>query len=148
MCSKLLIIWFGQERDGVDFSNHDKEIKQLFISQVLLKRFEVFGINIVIPDPLLAILSCCTDSNPGQSQVILKDLLNHIKKIKGPIPDGYVIQSMDFSLCFPMNFPITEIPEVNAKYESMWIGQKIERTGTFSSDNLCDTPEWWKEVME
>lgn len=147
-CSKLFMVWFEKEKAGEDFSKHDEELEKIFIFQILLKKFKVFGINIILPDPLLAILAECTNCNPGQTQVILKDLLNHIKKIRGAIPDGYVITSTDFASCFPISFPIIEIPEINAKYESMWIGQKIETTNPFQSDNLCDTPEWWKEVME
>ena len=148
ICSKALMTWFYQETNNHDFRNHDKEIAELFTSQVLLKKFDVFGIDIVLPDMLLLMLHICTNNNPGQIQIILKDLLNDIKKRKGPIKTGYVITSNDFSFCFPWNFPIVEIPEINAKYESRWIGQKIENDDFFATDNLCDTPEWWKEVMQ
>lgn len=148
ICSKALLTWFCQETDNHDFRNHDKEIAELFTSQVLLKKFNVFNIDIVLPDMLLLILHICTNNNPGQIQIILKDLLNSIKKRTGPIKPGYVITSNDFSLCFAWNFPIVEIPEINAKYESLWMGQKIERDKPMMSDNLCDTVEWWKEVME
>lgn len=148
ICSKALMTWFCQETDNHDFRNHDKEIAELFTSQVLIKKFNVFNIDIVLPDMLLLILNICTNNNPGQIQIILKDLLNDIKKRKGPIKAGYVVTSNDFSFCFPWNFPIIEIPEINAKYESLWMGQKIERDKPMMSDNLCDTIEWWKEVME
>ena len=54
----------------------------------------------------------------------------------------------DVRLYFIRDFPIVEVPEINAKYESLWMGQKIENDDSFGSDNLCDTIEWWKEVME
>ena len=150
LCTKALITWFMQEQENHDFKNHDKEIAELFTSQVLLKKFDVFGIDIVLPDMLLMILHICTNNNPGQIQIILKDLLNSIKKRKGSIKPGYVITSNDFSLCFAWNFPIIEISEINIKYESLWMGQKIERdkNNPMISDNLCDTVDWWKEVME
>lgn len=85
--------------------------------------------------------------NPGQSQIILKDLLLSIKSKKGPIPSGYVITSNDFSLAFPFSFPIMEIPEVNKKYEKLWDKQKRKKENPLESDNLCDTVDWWKEVM-
>lgn len=148
LCTKILIGWFVQEQENRDFRNHDKEVADLFTSKILLKKFDVFHINIVLPDMLLMILHICTNNNPGWIQIILKDLLNSIKKRTGPIKPGYVITSNDFSLCFTWNFPIVEIPEINAKYESLWMGQKIERDEPMMSDNLCDTVEWWKEVME
>ena len=150
LCTKALVSWFMQEQDNRDFKNHDKEISELFTSKVLLKKFDVFGIDIVLPDMLLMILCICTNNNPGQIQIILKDLLNSIKKRTGPIKPGYIITSNDFSLCFAWNFPIIEIPEINIKYESLWMGQKIEidKHNPMMSDNLCDTVDWWKEVME
>ena len=148
ICSKALMMWFFQEKENHDFSNHDKEVLEIFTTKVLLKKFDVFDIDIVLPDPLLMILDICVSGNPGQIQIVLKDLLNSIKKRTGPIKPGYVISSMDFSLCFPFDFPIIELPKMTAKYESLWIGQKIETDSPFSTDNLCDTPEWWKEVME
>lgn len=148
LCTKAFINWFLQERDNHDFKNHDKEVADLFTSQVLLKKFDVFDIDIVLPDMLLMILHICTNNNPGQVQIILKDLLNDIKKRKGSIKPGYVITTNDFSLYFIRDFPIVEVPEINAKYESLWMGQKIENDDSFGSDNLCDTIEWWKEVME
>jgi hypothetical protein len=30
----------------------------------------------------------------------------------------------------------------------MWDGQKREVKNILESDNKCDTPEWWLEVME
>jgi len=147
MCSKALIGWLMEDQEGKDMSVHDKEIANIFTSRMIAKKFEVFGIDIVLPDMLLLILAICTDGNPGQFQIILKDLLNSIKKRQGPIPAGYVITPLDFSLCFMNDFPIIDIPSMNKKYETLWDGQKKEKHKEFESDNLCDTPEWWKEVM-
>ena len=96
---------------------------------------------------LLLILNICTEGNPGQFQIILKDLFNIIKQHKGPIPKGYVIKSEDFSFCFLDTFPITEIPNINDKYEKLWEEQKKVTTHFLDADNLCDTIEWWKVVM-
>ena len=146
-CSKALIAWFSQESNNVDLTKHDEDIADLFTSRVLLKKFEVFGIDIILPDALLLILHICVNNNPGQIQIVLKDLLNSIKNKIGPIPSGYIIKSSDFTDCFPWNFPIMEIPEINDKYESLWNNQKIIGKGP-GSDNLCDTVDWWKEVMK
>lgn len=147
ICSRALISWMIGEKNNMDFKLHDEDIANLFTSRVLMKKFEVFGIDIVLPDLLLLILNVCTGNNPGQIQIVLKELLNSIKSKNGPIKPGYVITTSDFITCFPSKFPITGIPEIDAKYESLWIGQKIKRESG-CSDNLCDTIEWWMEVME
>ena len=147
-CASAFIAWVELEKHNKDMKVHNEEIEEIFTNKMILKKFKAFGIDIVLPDMLLMILAICTDCNPGQFQIILKDLLNNIKQRKGPIPAGYVITPMDFSLCFRIDFPITEIPHVNAKYEKLWNGQKKENPKDLESDNLCDTPEWWKEVME
>lgn len=151
LCSKIFMKWFLDEMKDpkMEYVDADKEfLEGSFITRILLKKFEVFDIKIHLPLPLLALLSLCTNENPGQSQIILKDLLNSIKSFKGPIPEDYVITSEDFANCFPFNFPITSDPEINKKYLELWDGQKKERTNPLESDNLCDTVEWWKEVME
>ena len=149
LCSKVFIKWMLDERsDNYDARKRDDDIGDLFTSKVLLKKFDAFGIDIVIPDPLLLILFMCVEGNPGQVQIVLKDLLNHIKKVRGPIPAGYVITSIDFAFCFKDNYPIIAIPEINEKYYKLWDAQKKHDHELLESDNLCDTPEWWKEVMK
>lgn len=148
MCSKALIAWTMTEQEGKDMSIHDKEVENTFTSQMILKKFNVFGIDIVLPDLLLLILAICVDGNPGQFQIILKDLLNNIKKRTGPIQAGYTITAWDFSLCFMSDFPIIDIPHINDKYRKLWDGQKKTKAQPWETDNLCDTVEWWKEVME
>lgn len=146
-CSKIFISW---SLSHVDWANnpHDEDIANIFTSRMILKKFEVFGIDIIIPDPLLLMLAICTDGNPGQYQIILKDLLLNIKKVKGPIPKGYCIEPQDIVEMWPINFPIVDIPEVYDKYMKLWDEQKKEHHEEFESDNKCDTPEWWLEVME
>lgn len=149
ICSQAFIAWITQEQKNKDMTVCDKDIEDMFTSQVLLKKFKAFDINIVLPEMLLLILGICVDGNPGQVQIVLKDLLNSIKERTGkPIPQGYVITTWDFSLHFPGKFPIMDFPEMYNKYKDLWDAQKIERTHPAMSDNLCDTPEWWKEVME
>ena len=149
LCSDLLALWFTKELRGDDISQHDDNmITGMLVPSILLNKFKNFNIDIVLPDELLLILTICTDDNPGQSQVILKDLLNHIKGKKGLIPSGYVINVFDFGECFPMEFPITSIKEINDKYYKLWNEQKKTRIDEYDSDNLCDTPKWWKEVMQ
>ena len=148
VCSKALIGWMISERNNDDMTKHDAEIESLFSSMVLLKKFKTFGIDIILPDMLLLILHVCVENNPGQIQIVLKDLLNNIKDKKGPIKSGYVITTEDFVDCFMTEFPIIEIPHIYDKYLKLWDGQKKDKHQPWESDNLCDTPEWWKEVCE
>lgn len=144
ICSKALVKWFMDDKNPT--REHNKDIADLFTSQILLKKLDAYGINIFLPDMLLFILYVCTDGNPGQVQILLKELLKSIKSRKGPIPNGYRITSDDFGFCFTTTFPIMEIKEVNEKYEKLWDEQKYWK-GDYRA-NKCDTIEWWKEVME
>ena len=152
MCSQAFITWASEEYNNKDMSLHDENFKDIFTSKMILDKFNKFGINIVLPDMLLFIFYICTEGNPGQFQVILKDLLNNIKQRRGPIQSGYVITTIDFCMCFMTNFPITDIESINDKYLKLWDAQKkpdeFDSCNSFKSDNLCDTVEWWKEVME
>ena len=150
LCSKMLVNWFLIEKKNSDmtYTSDDEEfLRASFITNVILKKFKVFDIQIHLPIYLLMILSLCTNENPGQAQIILKDLLLSIKSKKGSIPNGYIITSNDFTSAFPFSFPIMGISEINKKYEKLWDKQKKKTTSPLESDNLCDTVEWWKEVM-
>jgi hypothetical protein len=151
LCSKIYMHWFLEEMKDpkMPYKEIDEEFLQnSFITKILLTKFKAFDIDIHLPMPLLALLSMCTDENPGMSQIILKDLLNSIKSRIGAIPKGYVITSTDFAFCFPNSFPIIANEQIYKKYIKLWDEQKCERTDTFKSDNLCDTSEWWREVMQ
>lgn len=147
LCSKCFIAWKSAELQKQDMTKHDKEIADIFIAKALREKFNAFKIDICLPDILILMLDLMTDSNPGQSQIILKELLNDIVKHNGLIKPGYIITSDDFAHCFPSSFPITEIPKINDKYRKLWDAQKKECKGIFDTDNQCDTPEWWLEVM-
>ena len=148
MCVNACAAWVMTERHGKNMSIHDKDIEKLFTSQIILQKFKAFGIDIVLPDMLLLMLAICVDGNPGIFQVVLKELLENIKSRKGSIPAGYTITSDDFSMCFTIELPMIEVPEIYQKYEKLWDGQKRETHKEWETDNKCDTPEWWKEVMQ
>lgn len=151
LCSKIFISWHfnAKENPNMDYEQKDKEfLEQSFIAKILLKKFEVYNIKIHLPVHLLMILSLCTNENPGQSQIVLKDLLNDIKSRRGPIPSGYVITPDDFALCFASDFPIMDISYINDKYQKLWNDQKFIDLRTERSENACDTIEYWKEVMK
>ena len=152
-CTRVFVMWIfdEQENPNMDYQDKDKEfLEESFITKMLLKKFEVFDIKIHLPVHLLMILSLCTNENPGQVQIILKQLLLSIKKRKGPISENYVITTDDFGMCFQDSFPIMAIPAISESYMLLWDQQKKPRDDSkpWDSDNLCDTVEWWKEVME
>ena len=131
-----------------DDKNDEKLVNDLFIANVIRKKFNNFGIKIHVPVPLLSIISSCSRDNPGISQVILKELLLDIKSKKGPIPEGYVITTKDFKDCYGRTFPSIKIQDNHKKYSELWYKQKKVTKTPFETDNLCDTPEWWLEVMK
>ena len=140
LCSRIFIAW---KLSNKAWNVHDDEILDAFIPGMLVKKMKAFGVDIFLPDPLLLLIDVCTESNPGQAQIILKDLLNNIVERTGKIKKGYMISAEDVAECWPTSFPIVSLkPEL---YEIKWIDQKTNKA---FSDNLCDTPEWWLEVME
>lgn len=150
LCAEVFLSWCFEEETNpkMEYKDKDKEfLEESFIAKVLLKKFETFNIKIHLPVHLLMLLSLCAKENPGQTQIILKDLLLDIKSKKGPIFEGYVISSNDFANCFE-KFPVMEIPEINDKYHKLWDDQKYVDMATGLECNACDIIEWWKEVMQ
>ncbi len=151
LCANVFMSWYSEEKDNpkMEYKDEDKEfLEESFIAKILLKKFDVFNIKIHLPVHLLMLLSLCTNENPGQTQILLKELLLDIKSKKGPIPTGYVISYNDFTNCFQTSFPILEIPELNDKYHKLWDDQKYIDMRTKHQCNACDIIEWWKEVMQ
>ena len=98
MCSKAFMYWFMEEKENPEMKykpEGEEFLRTSFITKIILKKFQAFDIQIHLPIHLLMILSLCTNENPGQTQIVLKDLLLSIKSKKGPIPSGYVITSDD-----------------------------------------------------
>ena len=145
LCSRIFISW-GLDKD-YDPAKHNMEIlDDMFTPRVLLKKFEVFDIDIVLPDKLLILIAVCCNENPGQAQLILKELLISIRHRKGLIPKGYIITPEDFGFAFPLSFPIMADEKINKEYYKKWDAQKYNKDGHLL--NACDTIGWWKEVME
>ena len=107
LCSRIFISW-GLDKD-YDPVKHNMEILDgMFTPRVLLKKFEVFDIDIILPDKLLILIAVCCNENPGQAQLILKELLISIRHRKGLIPKGYIITPEDFGFAFPSQIPVVE----------------------------------------
>ena len=165
LCGKLLIVWsMNQSNDKVMFGPEYEQ--HSFIAKVLRKKLEVFKINVKLPDPLIMLIEICTESNPGISQLMLKEILTKVKSRKKLNPDvEYVITPDDFSLTYPNEFPVMDNspspsaglpPFMKDAWKSLnpstsnweeyfhkaWDAQKDENDG----HNKCDTPEWWWEI--
>lgn len=143
---KCLMIWQMNEMRHVH--PHDEDIANEFITQVLRKRLQATEVVVGIPDELCLIIAMCTDGNPGQSLLILSDILQGIKDAIGPIPVGYIIKPEDFVRVFADKFPIMSDEEVYKKYEKKWDAQKIARTKPWETDNQVDTREYWRKFVE
>lgn len=153
LCARVLISWAFKDSANVVYKN-SKDVVSSFIGSVLLGKLECIrketGIMIVIPDELIVIIDICTNSNPGVSQIILKEILESVVKRKGKIKNGQAITSTDFSLCFAKGYPILEIESINKEYMKKWDNQKIsdEEWELLKSDNKCDTLSWWTELLD
>ena len=144
LCSRIFIAWTMRNSNPV--KHNMKLLGELFTPRVLLKKFEAFDIDIGLPDDLLCLIAVCCNENPGQAQLILKELLISIRHRKGPISKGYIITSEDFGFAFPLSFPIMADEKINKEYYKKWDAQKYNKDGHLL--NSCDTIGWWKEVME
>ena len=145
LCSRVFIAW--TMRDSNNPVEHNmKLLGELFTPRVLLKKLEAFDIDIGLPDDLLCLIAICCNENPGQAQLILKELLISIRHRKGLIPKGYIITPEDFGFAFPLSFPIMADEKINKEYYKKWDAQKYNKDGHLL--NACDTIGWWKEVME
>lgn len=139
MCTQIFLAWKFSNKD---WTVHDDEIMDGFIPKVLVKKMKAFCVDIILPDPLLLMIEVCTEGNPGQAQIVLKELLNNIVSTKGKIKPGYIITLDDFVDCYP-TFPIIALDEEG--WRKKWDNQKGSNV---YPGNLCDTPDWWLEVME
>ena len=64
----------------------DPEIREAsFICKIFDKRMEAFGIDLVIPDYLVILIDLCTNANPGQSLMILSEILENIPNISSSL---------------------------------------------------------------
>ena len=140
MCAKALISWNLAHFSGRAMEQDANYNSQSFIAKVLRKKIEVFEIPIKIPDYLLIIIELCTGSNPGVSQVMLKEVMKHIPDLA---PD-HEITPMDFSLTYFNDFPdMTTNPKWSEDFSRLWDEQKSP-----DGQNLCDTREWWMECFK
>lgn len=148
LCSNALMNLLIEEMSGKDLSQHDPDIAGLFPISIVLDKLEKCGIDVIIPDMILMIFDICCLGNPGVIQVFVKELLMDVKDNQGgSIPKGYIVTGEDFVRLHGDSYPILDLPGFEEKYRKLWDAQKRDRAKTFDSDNQCDTPEWWQEIL-
>jgi len=148
LCSNALMNLLIEETSGKDMSQHEPDIAGIFPISITLRKLEVFGIDVVIPDMILMILDICAQGNPAIIQLMTKELLMDVKANQGgSIPKGYIITGEDFARLHGDSYPILDLPEFKEKYHTLWQAQKREQNKAFDSDNQCDSPEWWQEIL-
>lgn len=142
--SKAFVIWSQAEiTDNLDVFD-GAYMKESFIGQMITKKFEAFDIDIKLLDPFVMIIDLCTDSNPGVSQLMIKEILENVPDLK----PGHTITTWDFLRIHDNKFPRMSYPDINEKYEKLWNAQKKKRTSTYASDNKVDTKEYWLEIFK
>lgn len=152
ICEKAFII-LSQEEFNKDVKAKSPEVVNAFPISIVEQKLDAVGIKVIIPDLIYLILATCCNSNPGSIQVMVKELLMQVKENnEGKIPEGYVVTALDFAITHPMSFPYFHIPSIEKKYHQLWTEQKQplrnNTLSSFSSDNKCDTAEWWLEIIE
>lgn len=143
-----LIKWTMEETYGVDMRKYNPEIAQQFIPQILRKRLKAAEIDIVLPDIMCLMITLCTDGNPGQSLMILSDILQNKRDRDGKIPAGYIITAQDFTTTFPLKWPIMFDPEISEQYRKKWDAQKRKPLFPWETDNQIDMVGWWRKFVE
>ncbi len=139
LCSRAFIAWNFATFDGKDMEMSQEYNHSSFIAQVLRKKMEVFKIPVQLPDYLLAIIELCTQSNPGVSQVMLKEILAAIPNLQ----PGHKVTPEDFNRVYTADFPTMENPRWEKHFEKLWDAQKNSE-----GENLCDTVDWWMELFK
>lgn len=139
--SKVFMYWnFMANSDDYVPCKDDEELEDLFFVKLIKKKLEWAGIDIVIPDALSIILTYCAET-PAEVQMIMVDILDEVLMANNnSIPRGYIVTPMDFSMAFPIRFPITsEFPSVKEDYNNKWDAQKVDGANSY------DTPEFWEK---
>ena len=139
---KIFVYWNIKANDSeYNPEEYDDEINNYPLVKILRKKLEWGGVDVVIPDYLAMIIALCSES-PAEVQMIMVDILDKIyENNDNHIPKHYVITPMDFSLTFPVKFPVTmQYPKMKARYNRKWNEQK-----TPDRENSYDTKAFWSK---
>lgn len=143
---KCMIMWSMEHTKNPEkCKEHSDDISESFICQVLNKRMKAFNTGIIIPDYLSLMIELCTNSNPGQSLMILAEILEKLPK---PVADGYVITPEDFIRVYTNKFPIVWwYEDINDRLNKRWNEQKVVPAHPLQTDNACGEPEYWNKLL-
>ena len=153
----LVLLWAYSEEENTGWVDSDivkdvvKNVSDESITGKILKLRipNVFGFPITPPDWLIFCIETCTNDSPGYSQIIYKELLEYINNAHYGgmgLPPTYKIKVTDFTDCFKV-YPIIDIPEIEEKYSKLWDEQKVKHPLPGQTDNRCDTPRYWNELI-
>lgn len=143
LASKVLISWHFSKKKGENFENNPELVNGGdFVSTMLYKKMQAIGLGVNIPDECLLMISVCSNS-PGYAQLLLKEILMSIPDLKR----GYTITVDDFVRKYPMEYPVQDNPKWDKYFQDLWDKQKNRSAKFPQSDNLCDTADWWLEVL-
>lgn len=146
MACKILMAWrIVENKNEVICGEGDDLYDDSFICKVLTKKMQAFQTGIKVPNLLSVLLEVCTDANPGQSQLLLADIIRELPK---PIPEEYTITTDDFTTAFKDLMPVvSRYKEVEERLANEWKEQKFPMDTKTFADNGVDTREWWMEVL-
>lgn len=147
LCSRLFISWTMSNINAPhSFQGNDPEIVNGGdpLSTILYEKLKWAGLQINIPDELYLIMSLCTQS-PGAIQVMCHEILESVPDLH----NGYTVIPEDFVRVYTMDFPTQSIDRKWAEhFEKLWDAQKIRRLSPGTSDNACDTREYWMALIK
>ena len=109
-----------------------------FIYRILVKKLEAYDIDIKLPIEVTLLIDLCILSNPGLSQIVLKDILMRSDNVC----TGYIVNSDDISYLDKILKENVTDEGLTEYYRQYWYDHKI------NGMNGCDTKEWWLEVFD
>lgn len=148
--NSVLSLWktsYRLKNVHVKFQPKDKELRDTFIPQVLLKKLDMFQIPISLPDPLLELITICSCNNPGYAQILLIEI---IKRIPNKA-DLLEIRPEDFDrIVTDWGFPILLKPDIEERFSKLWEEQKTwQKAPTVDyTGNLVDSKSYWKDLLK
>ncbi len=150
LVNKVFISWnLHRFKQNYKPTEHDEDLANQFLCQIILKKLKWANVDVVIPDELLMILLLCSET-PADIQMLTVDMLDHIKEMSSnkAIPVGYVITPEDFIGTFSISMPVlSENTRAREEYNKKWDMQKLynrEDITMYGTDNMFDTRDFWK----
>lgn len=143
--TKVFVYW-GIRSRGDDYNpeKYDEEINDEALAKIIKGKLKWAGVDVVIPDELLTILMCCSET-PAEIQMLTVDILETIKTNNdGYIPSHYIITPEDVANTFPERLPyIFAYSDIKNEYNKKWDMQKFVNDNGIKM-NMYDTKQFWE----